>query len=122
MTIIFNSPPLDPSVILFNPNTYLLIKNKEIVSFLTLKKYKEFYELKTLYTYPKNRGKNYASKLIKNAIRKNKKLALQCSEHLENFYKKFGFKKTEDIFKTRRFLFNTLLKSATKYKIIAMRK
>ncbi|MBI2135610.1 GNAT family N-acetyltransferase [Candidatus Woesearchaeota archaeon] len=124
-TILKNSPPLDPSVILFNSEVYM-IKKGSIISFLTLKKYDGFYELKTAYTYPGYRNKGYAEKLVKKVLSTtDSDLFLQCDSKLEKLYKKCGFKKTDKmslLFRIRENLFNLFLSRIFGYKIITMRK
>ena len=124
-TILKNSPPLDPSVIIFNPQVYL-IKKRKIISFLTLKKYDKFYELKTAYTYPGYRNKGYAMKLVKYATSDvSSDFLIQCDSKLEKFYNKCGFKRTNKmsfLFHIREKLFNFLLSIVFGYKIMTMRK
>ncbi len=125
IAILKNSFPLDPSVILFNPRLYL-IKDRTIKSFLTLKKYNGFYELKTLYTFPGYRGKGYADKLLRYVISDiSKNLVLQCDSKLEKFYLRYGFKRTKmysTAYSLREKLFNVFLSKIFGYKIITMRK
>ena len=120
-TIFKNVPPLDPTVLFFNPNVYFIRKKNKIVSFLTVKNHKNFYEIKTLCTIKNHRNKGYSSKLLSTNF-KNSELVLQCDKKLESYYKKFGFNETKKIFGIKTSLFNIFLRSLLGYKLITMQK
>ncbi len=123
-TIIKNTPSLDPLVILLNSKIYCLKNRGKIVSFLTIKKWKDSVEIGTVYTYPEFRNKGLAKKLIKYAIKKHKKVGLICKKNLVQYYKKAGFKisnSTKNRIEKRKELFNRTLSKIFGYKLAVMR-
>jgi len=121
-TIFKNVPPLDPVVLFFNPNVYFIRKKNKIVSFLTVKNHKNFYEIKTLCTIKNHRNKGYASNFFLSSSFRNSELVLQCDKKLESYYKKFGFNETKKIFGIKTSLFNIFLRPLLGYKLITMSK
>ncbi len=123
-TILKNTPTLDPLVILLNSKLYYLENSEKIASFLTIKKWKDSIEIGTIYTYPEFRNKGLAGKLIRNVIKKYKKVGLICKENLVDYYKKQGLKKsnsTKNRIEKRKELFNKLLARILGYKLVVMR-
>lgn len=112
---------LDPFVILFNCKTYFVRLNGKIISFLTIKNWYGKIKLGTVYTLPAYRKKGYMDKLLKNVLFKFENIEIVCRDNLENFYKKYGFKKFRDK-NIKIKLFNIFLKPIFGYELISMRK
>ncbi len=123
-TILKESPVLDPLVIIYNSDLYLIKKGKEIASFLTLKKYFSIYELGTVYTYQEFRKKGFSKKLINSILLKHPEIYLICRPDKKKFYEKLGFRYAKNsplIFLLRIKLWNALIFS-DKNKLIVMQK
>lgn len=124
LTILKNTPTLDPLVILLNSKLYYVERGNKIASFLTIKEWKDSTEIGTVYTYPEFRGKGLAGKLISNIIKKYKKVGLICKENLIPFYKKYGLKKSNsksNKIEKRKELFNKTLAKIFRYKLVVMK-
>jgi GNAT superfamily N-acetyltransferase len=86
---------LDPTVLLGNPVVYYLEQRGTLVSFIAIKRRLSVYELKSVYTFPQYRGKNYMSFLMRLVIKKYPNLILICKTGLKTFYERFRFRKTQ---------------------------
>ncbi len=123
-TILKNSPTLDPLVIPLNSKLYYIEFKKRIVSFLTIKEWKDSTEIGTIYTYPEFRNKGLAKKLIKYAIKKHKKIGLICKKNIIEYYKKTGLRisnSTKNRIEKRKALFNKFLAKIVGYELIVMK-
>jgi len=122
-TIIKNFPTLDILPIFQNAKLYYIEKNKKIISFLSIKKWKDSTEIGTVYTHPNFRNKGFSRKIIKFAIKKYQKVGLICKENLIPFYKKVGLKlnSTKNQIEKRKNMFNKYLANIFGYKLVAMR-
>lgn len=86
---------LDPWSIFKNSKVFALYNKGELVSFCTVKKWKTSVELGTVVTKKAYRGKGYAEKVIKYFLKEYPHSYVTCLANLENFYRKFGYKKVE---------------------------
>lgn len=84
---------LDPSILLSNPDVYVLI-NRKPCAYAAVVKHQDSFELKAVYTIPQNRNKGYMSALLTHVVKIRQNLFLICAPRLVSFYKKFGFQKT----------------------------
>lgn len=123
-TIIKNIPTLDPLVILLN-SKILITQSPDggIAAFVAIKKFKDGYELGTVYTYKQYRGQGYASNLIQQAVQTYQPIGLLCKRGLLSYYEKFGFRECVECDNTigkRRKLFNRFLKPIFGYSLVSM--
>ena len=121
-TILYHTPVLDPLVILCNSIVCLSTDN-EVMSFVAVKKYGRSYELGTVYTYPKYRGKGHASSLIKYAVQRYQPIGLLCKKAMISFYEKLGFCEDSNtlwVLAWRRRLFNIFLQPFRWYPLVSM--
>ena len=125
ITILKNFPTLDPLVILLNSRVYYIENYKEIIAFLTVKKWKNITELGTVYTAPTFRKKGFAKKLIRYVSKKYSSMYLLCKKEIVPFYKKCGFSVTrsnKNTIEKRRELFNKCLSPIFRYPLVSMAK
>ncbi len=123
-TIIKNTPTLDPLVILLNSKVFYIEKNKEIVSFAAIKKWKDCIEIGTIYTTPKYRGKSYAREIIEKIRKEYRIIWLICKKEMIKYYKKQGFKiinHAQNKVGKRQRLFNKTLGKILRYKLVVMK-
>lgn len=121
--IVRNTPVLDPLTIVSNSPIYFIQEGDIIVSFVAVKKYFKTYEIGTVYTNPKYRGKGYASDLMNYILEKHDTVFLLCRPAMISFYEKFGFfecSKCDTVINIRRMLFNIFLAPFTKHSIVSM--
>ena len=123
--ILKETPTLDPLVLVWNSDFHYIEYKNEIVSFLTIKRYGPYYELGTVYTFPKFRNKGFMKKLVKFVLsRKRKIFYLICYEDKKRFYQVFGFRQVQNspwIFRYRAKLRNYFLKPFSRKKLIVMK-
>jgi len=123
-TILKHIPTLDPLAIVLNADLYYTEKDKNVVSFITLKRFGSIRELGTVFTDYLYREKGYASYLIQSMLAKQTDpVYVLCEEKLKPFYEKNGFSeytRCHWIVRTRRKLFNIFLKPLTGYKIVSL--
>jgi uncharacterized membrane protein YdjX (TVP38/TMEM64 family)/GNAT superfamily N-acetyltransferase len=119
--ILTNMCRLDPSVIILNSRVYALY-SPDLKCFCTIKHWKGFVELGTVYTLRAYRKKGYMRSLLSHVL-KGKKVFVLCGQDLEGFYEQFGFHRVQS---APRWLllrvkwFNTLLSRMFGYKLLIM--
>lgn len=93
ITLLKNLFVLDPTVLLGNPEVYFIGQKGVLFSFLAIKRHGSAYELKSVYTFPSYRGKNYMTLLMKHVVNRYSDLVLICKPRLRPFYERFGFRR-----------------------------
>lgn len=122
--ILRNTPVLDPLTIVSNSPIYFIKEGGVIVSFVAVKKYFKTYEIGTVYTNQKYRGKGYASDLINHVLEKHDTVFLLCRPAMVPFYEKFGFQETlkcDAIISIRKMLFNIFIAPWRNSQIVSMK-
>ena len=90
--LLINLLALDPTVLFKRHTLFILKKKRKPLAFCTLVKHESCSELKSVYTLPRERGKGYASKVIKKALVRKKGVYVVCKSSLVSFYTTKGFR------------------------------
>jgi N-acetylglutamate synthase-like GNAT family acetyltransferase len=84
---------MDTLAFLMNAKVYKLVSRGRLISICCIKDFGKVVELGVVITTLKYRGKGYMARLLKQVLNEYGILYLICLKNLENYYKKFGFKK-----------------------------
>ena len=122
LKIIKNFRKLNPFIIFSNPKIYVVRQGRKTPSFVLIKSWKNFNEIKSLYTEPQWRGNGLATKLLGEVINDHERLYLRCSLKLEKFYTDLKFVRVKtSFFPFRKFLYARLGILLTQEELIEMK-
>jgi hypothetical protein len=102
----------DPLPILSNAKVYFYEDKEDLVSYCTFTEYREYQQLRDVFTFHAYRLRGNATSLIKEVLlHKKKPTFLICKTGISSFYRKIGFQETKILpfcvflrFKTGNFL------------------